>query len=105
MEYKKNIYLHGQIIASYTLCFFSEPLYQVYNAEVNEEHHRLSKKKDDKENNNICPDILHGGKSIRMLWEELPAVRTSGFLESITDEERKRQEVRRNIFLMDIFHD
>lgn len=72
--------------------YSDEPLYQVYNAEVNEEHHRLSKKKDDKENNNICPDILHGGKSIRMLWEELPAVRTSGFLESITDEERKRQE-------------
>jgi len=67
----------------------------VYNAEVLEEFHRQSKKKDDDmmSNKHLTDDLMHKGSTMRILWSELPSVRNSGFLDSISDDDRKRQEV------------
>ena len=38
-------------------------------------------------------DLTAKEGSLRLLWSELPSVRKSGFLESVSSEERTRQEV------------
>lgn len=89
-----------------------EPLYQVYNKEILQEEHRQSKKKDNEyEDASILPppasrlsasshlrdltdDLMKKGSTMRILWSELPSVRSSGYLDNISPDDRKRQEVQ-----------
>ena len=77
-----------------------EPLYQVYSHEKNEAEHRASKKKDDVVNDNTEDPVDLATKvgSVRLLWSELPTVRSSGIMRTVSSEERKRQEVRGHSF-------
>jgi len=75
--------------------YSDEPLYQVYSADRNDAMHKLSKKSDSEEIKDevFAPDdIISNAGSVRLLWAHLPSVRNSGFLESVSPEERKRQE-------------
>lgn len=68
----------------------------MYNQEVNEAYHRESKKKDeDYGNSELVDDLvsIKKGSTMRILWAELPSVRKSGYLGTISDKDRKRQEV------------
>ena len=77
-----------------------EPLYQVYSHEKNEAEHRASKKKDDVVNDDTEDPVDLATKvgSVRLLWSELPTVRSSGIMRTVSSEERKRQEVRGHSF-------
>ena len=77
-----------------------EPLYQVYSHEKNEAEHRASKKKDDALNdeNEDLVDLATKAGSVRLLWSELPTVRSSGIMRTVSSEERKRQEVSGHSF-------
>ena len=79
-----------------------EPLYQVYSHEKNEAEHRASKKKDDVVNDDTEDPVDLATKvgSVRLLWSELPTVRSSGIMRTVSSEERKRQEVRGHSFSM-----
>ena len=71
-------------------------MYQVYSHEKNEAEHRASKKKDDVVNDDTEDPVDLATKvgSVRLLWSELPTVRSSGIMRTVSSEERKRQEVR-----------
>ena len=77
-----------------------EPLYQVYSHEKNQAEHRASKKKDDVVNDDTEDPVDLATKvgSVRLLWSELPTVRSSGIMRTVSSEERKRQEVRGHSF-------
>ena len=75
----------------------------MYNKEILQEEHRQSKKKDESPPNSrlsashhlkdLTDDLMKKGSTMRILWSELPSVRSSGYLDNISADDRKRQEV------------